>query len=242
MFLMPAIDLRGGNVVRLLRGDYNQETKYDKDPVGTARFFVDCGAEVIHVVDLDGAKDGQSHNFDIIKRIAESTDAVIECGGGIRNIETAARMIDCGVGRIVMGTKATDKDLVASMVKEFGVEKIVIGIDAVDGKVKTEGWLEDSGLSVIDLCAQVLDCGVRHVVYTDISRDGTLEGPNIESLKKVLEFNELQVVASGGVGNMDHIDALVSLGAENLFGIITGKAIYEGTIDLKTAVLKCKEA
>lgn len=236
MIILPAIDLRGGNVVRLLRGDYTKETIYAYDPLVIANEFISAGAEMLHIVDLDGARQGSLVNLEQIKRIYQQTQIRIELGGGLRSLSAIEMAIGSGTQRAIIGTKALDQALLRQMISTYGPETIVVGIDASNGIVKTDGWLTDSGISVEQACEQILDCGARHMIYTDISRDGTLEGPNIESLKKVLRFPELQVVASGGIGTLDDVKRIVDLHASNIFGIIIGKALYEGRVDLQDAI------
>lgn len=241
MIILPAIDLRGGNVVRLMRGDYAKETIYANDPLVIAKEFISKGAEMLHIVDLDGARQGSLVNLDQVKRIFQQTQIPIELGGGLRSLSAIEKAINCGTKRAIIGTKALDQDILRQMISTYGAESVVVGIDASQGIVKTEGWLKSSGLTVEKACEHILDCGARHLIYTDISRDGTLEGPNIKSLKKVLRFSELQVVASGGIGTLDDIKRIVEIQASNIFGIIIGKALYEGTVDLHEAITVTKQ-
>jgi phosphoribosylformimino-5-aminoimidazole carboxamide ribotide isomerase len=241
MIIIPAIDLRGGNVVRLLRGDYAQETMYAHDPQEIANKFFADGAQMLHIVDLDGARDGHSVNLGQVKKIFDATRKPIEFGGGLRSVSDVESALSSGAARAIIGTKALEADLLRRLIATYGAETIVVGIDAADGIVKTEGWLRDSGISVEHACEQILACGVSHIIYTDISRDGTLAGPNIASLKKVLQFTELQVVASGGIGTLDDLKRIAALQASNIFGIIIGKALYEGTVDLKEAINLIKQ-
>ena len=240
MIIIPAIDVRGGNVVRLLKGDYGRETQYSEDPVIVAqRWFLE-GAEMLHIVDLDGARSGSPANLEIIQKIAALVTVPVQMGGGIRNADTVADVIGSGLQRIVLGTKALDTSLVRDLVTCFGQEAIVVGVDAENGIVKTEGWRTDAGVSVEELCRRIIPCGVRNIVFTDISRDGMLTGPNITSLQKVLAFSQLNVIASGGIGSLEDIERLAALKAENLYGVIVGKALYEKrfTIAEANAVVK----
>ncbi|MBU1862571.1 MAG: 1-(5-phosphoribosyl)-5-[(5-phosphoribosylamino)methylideneamino]imidazole-4-carboxamide isomerase [Candidatus Omnitrophica bacterium] len=235
MILIPAIDIRNGNVVRLHQGNYEKETVYSSDPVAMAQQWVDEGAKMLHVVDLDGAREGLPYNIKAIENITRAVSIPIELGGGLRTVKSVRTVLDDGVRRAVIGTKALDETLIKRLIEEFGSEQIVVGIDVVHGTVKTDGWLQSSGLSIEAVCDRIINCGVLHVIFTDIVRDGTLKGPNIESLKRVLSFKELKVVASGGIGSLDDIRTIVSLRAPNLFGIIIGKALYEGKISLRDA-------
>jgi phosphoribosylformimino-5-aminoimidazole carboxamide ribotide isomerase len=241
MKILPAIDLRGGNVVRLLRGDYDQQTTYAHDPVAIALRWKKEGAEILHIVDLDGAREGISVNIEVVRRIAAETALPIQFGGGIRSVAAIKTVREAGVSRAVIGTKALEKPLLKEMIDTFGKESVVVGIDAVDGIVKTQGWLTSSGITVEHACEQIIECGVKHIVFTDISRDGTLAGPNIASLQKVLAFRELSVVASGGIGSLDDVKKICTLEDQNIFGIIIGKALYENTVDLAAAIAVTRE-
>jgi phosphoribosylformimino-5-aminoimidazole carboxamide ribotide isomerase len=235
MVIIPAIDIRGGNVVRLIRGDYNQETTYAFNPVEIAEKWVSQGAEMLHIVDLDGAREGFSVNIDSIKKIVETFSVPIQVGGGIRSLLTAKTMLETGVTRVIIGTKALDNELLNELIKEFGSDKIVVGIDAASGIVKTDGWIKNSGVQVEYLCEMIVRSGVRHIVFTDIACDGMMKGPNLKSLSAVLAFKELSVVASGGVSSLDDVTNICNLTYSNIFGIIIGKALYEGTIDIASA-------
>lgn len=238
MILIPAIDLRDGNVVRLLRGDYTQEKVYTNSPKAVAERWIDAGAEMIHMVDLDGARDGVPANLSVVTEVAKCAPCPVQFGGGLRTPEAVSATLAAGVSRVVIGTKGLDTDLLRVVLDEHGPEKIVVGLDAFNGSVKTEGWLKDSGYSVEDACERIVKAGIKHVVFTDIACDGTLQGPNIESLKKVLSFSELQVVASGGIGSLDDLRNIAALECPNVFGIIIGKALYEEVFTLPDAI-KC---
>jgi len=244
MILIPAIDIRDGKVVRLFRGDYAQEKVYSDDPVMMAKKWVQQGAQMIHVVDLDGAREGKPKNSTVIQSLVESVGVPIQMGGGMRSLEIIKQTLAMGVSRVVIGTKALDEKMVCSVLKEVSADQIVVGIDASEGMVRTEGWIKESGVQVETLCENIIRCGVKHIVFTDIKQDGTLSGPNIESLKRVLSFSELRVVASGGVGSIDHIRSIALLRAPNVYGVIIGKALYEETLALSealTLVHKLKE-
>jgi len=235
MILIPAIDIRDGKVVRLTQGDYRREKIYSDNQGIIAQKWIEQGAGMLHIVDLDGAREGRPVNYNTIKEIIKSVSVPVECGGGLRTTDSIEQYLQCGIARVVIGTKALDDELVKTLIHSFGNDKVVVGIDACDGKVKTEGWLKDSGLSVAEVCEKVIHAGVRQVIFTDITRDGTLQGPNIQSLKKVLAYSELTVVASGGVCTMDDIRGIAAIDAVNLYGIIIGKALYEGSLCLKEA-------
>lgn len=236
MIIIPAIDLRDGKVVRLIQGDYDREHIYSHDAVSYARRWESDGAQLIHIVDLDGARQGELVNTRIVEEIIDNVSIPLEFGGGVRSYETVRKLDKIGVKRIVIGTKAFDEDFLKRVITDFGAEKIVVGIDAADGIVKTDGWLTSSGMSVKDMCAYVEKCGVKHIIYTDIKKDGTLTGPNIESLQEVLDCSSLQVVNSGGIGTKKDIIAITTMENNRIFGIIVGKALYEGTLALKEAI------
>jgi phosphoribosylformimino-5-aminoimidazole carboxamide ribotide isomerase len=216
--------------VRLYKGDYGQVTKYSDDPVKTALTFKEAGASHIHIVDLDGAKTGKSENIEVIKRICKETGLSVQTGGGVRTIKRIRELAAANADRIILGTAAIkNPSLVEEAVKEFG-KKIVVGIDARNGFVSTDGWTDDSGKDAIETALFMQSLGVQSVVYTDISRDGTLKGPNLEALKEMIEKTDMNVVASGGIKDMEDIRKVKETGA---YGVITGKAIYEGKIHLK---------
>lgn len=230
MIIYPAIDILNGHCVRLYKGDYGKVTKYSDDPVKTALTFKEAGASHIHIVDLDGAKTGKSENIEVIKRICKETGLSVQTGGGVRTIKRIRELAAANADRIILGTAAIkNPSLVEEAVKEFG-KKIVVGIDARNGFVSTDGWTDDSGKDAIETALFMQSLGVQSVVYTDISRDGTLKGPNLEALKEMIEKTDMNVVASGGIKDMEDIRKVKETGA---YGVITGKAIYEGKIHLK---------
>ncbi|HPY99102.1 MAG TPA: 1-(5-phosphoribosyl)-5-[(5-phosphoribosylamino)methylideneamino]imidazole-4-carboxamide isomerase [Clostridia bacterium] len=230
MIIYPAIDILNGHCVRLYKGDYGKVTKYSDDPVKTALTFKEAGASHIHIVDLDGAKTGKSENIEVIKRICKETGLSVQTGGGVRTIKRIRELAAANADRIILGTAAIkNPSLVQEAVKEFG-KKIVVGIDARNGFVSTDGWTDDSGKDAIETALFMQSLGVQSVVYTDISRDGTLKGPNLEALKEMIEKTDMYVVASGGIKDMEDIRKVKETGA---YGVITGKAIYEGKIHLK---------
>jgi phosphoribosylformimino-5-aminoimidazole carboxamide ribotide isomerase len=236
VIVFPAIDILGGRAVRLAQGDYNRVTVYNEDPVDQARQFVMAGAEWIHVVDLDGARDGVPGNIDVIERIARETGARLEVGGGVRTLETMCRLTEAGVERVVIGTKlVTDPDFVRSAVRCCG-DAVVAGVDARDGMVCVEGWREGTASSAQVLVGELRDLGLRHLVYTDIARDGMQTGINAPAYVGVAVSAGFPVVASGGVSTLDDIRALRRLGSGVIEGVIAGRAIYEGAFTLEEAL------
>jgi len=234
MQIFPAIDIKDGKVVRLLRGDYDRVTRYEMTPVQAAADFRARGASCLHVVDLDGAKDGALSNFDAISRVAASTDLFVEVGGGIRDEKRIERYLSLGVGRVILGTAAVNNfAFLTEMVKKYG-DRIALGVDARDGKVAVGGWLTVTELDGLEFCRRARDAGVKTVIYTDIARDGALSGTNLELYRELVTIPELDIVASGGISALEEIRALRDMGAA---GAIVGKAIYSGTLEL-SAVLR----
>ena len=236
MQVYPAIDLRGGKCVRLHQGDFARETVYGDDPVARAVDFAESGAGWIHVVDLDAARTGEPENRAVVAAIAAAVDVPVQTGGGVRSVDAADALFRVGVERVVIGTAAlTDPDLVRTLAADH---RVAVGLDAKSGEVATDGWLVGSGRSVLDVARSFADVGVDAFVVTDISRDGTLEGPDIVGLSEVLDATSVDVIASGGVGGLDDLLALaaVEAGGRRLSGAIVGKAIYEGRVDLGDAV------
>ncbi|MBQ8765156.1 MAG: 1-(5-phosphoribosyl)-5-[Clostridia bacterium] len=233
MIIFPAIDLYDKKAVRLFKGDYNQMTVYSENPLEVAKGFKAAGAEYIHMVDLEGAKDGTTPNFDIVASVAKESGLKVEIGGGIRNEETVKKYIDAGVMRVILGTAAlNDRAFLESVCKKYG-DKIAVGADLKDGQVAVKGWLETSNVSGMDFLAQMESLGVKTVICTDISRDGAMRGTNRELYKELSEKFSMDIVASGGVSTIDDIKALREM---NLYGAIVGKAIYTGDIDLSEAI------
>lgn len=229
MILFPAIDIRDGKAVRLLKGEYDQETRYFDDPVDAARQWADGGAEYIHVVDLDGARTGEPVNLDRVEEIAAAVDCPIEVGGGIRDLRTAGRVLDSGAARVVVGTAAMrDREFLDSLLRERGGEKVVVGIDARGGQVSLAGWTESSGVDVADAAAELTRRGVERFLFTPIEVDGTMEGPNIPELIRVAGATTASVIASGGVGDLAHLADLALRAPANVEGVIVGKALFEG--------------
>lgn len=233
MKIFPAIDLRDGKVVRLLKGDYDQMTVYGDDPVDYAREFEAKGAEFLHVVDLDGAKDGDTPNFQVVKRLAAETGLKVEIGGGIRSEETIRRYIDAGVYRVILGTVAVkEPEFTTEMIKKYK-EKIAVGVDISGRYVAIHGWKEVSQMTVDDLFAKLTKDGVSCIICTDIAKDGAMEGTNQALYKELSEKYPVDIVASGGVSSMADVAALLDMG---VYGAIIGKAIYNGAIDLEKAI------
>jgi phosphoribosylformimino-5-aminoimidazole carboxamide ribotide isomerase len=238
MIVIPAIDLKNGSCVRLMQGRKSDVTVYSDDPVAVAREFASAGAEMIHVVDLDGAfSETDSPNRAVVKRILETVDVPIEFGGGVRSVATAQLLVNEGVTRIVLGTVAAEStDSLKGYVDRFSA-KICIGIDARDGRVMSRGWETTTPLEAVDLARTVASCGVERIIYTDIARDGTLVGPNVEQTLAVVRAANVRVTASGGVSSLDDIKRLRDADDSRLDSVIVGKALYEGKFKLEEAIL-----
>lgn len=233
MYIIPAIDLIDGKAVRLQKGDYNKVTVYSDSPADVAESFERDGAKLLHVVDLDGAKDGTTANFDTVKEIIRRTGLSVEIGGGVRNIERVKKYIDIGVDRVIIGTAAvTDPDFLKEAVSLYG-EKIVVGVDVNDGYVAIKGWLEVSEVSCNDFCEHLCELGVKTVICTDISKDGMMSGTNLELYRDLSRRFGMNIIASGGVSSLDDVRAL---GKMNIYGAILGKALYTGAVKLTDAV------
>ena len=238
MLIFPAIDLYGGKAVRLYKGDYNQMTVYGDNPCEFARSFIDSGATCLHIVDLEGARDGTTPNIESVKAIAAIPGLFTEIGGGIRNIETARAYIAAGVDRIILGTAAVkDEEFLKAALAEFG-DKVAVGIDIRDGFVSIKGWTESSGYEAFEFCEKMQSLGVKTVIVTDISKDGAMSGTNLELYRKLRERFTMNITASGGVSTLDDVAALAETG---VYGAIIGKAYYTGSISIARAieVAKC---
>lgn len=238
MILYPAIDLKGGRVVRLAQGKADKETVYADDAGIPARKFREAGAEWVHVVDLDGAFTGEQANTEAVEAILES-GLKVELGGGIRSIEVIRKWLKLGVQRVVIGTKAvTDPNFLHECLVTFSPDFIAVGIDAMEGKVAVKGWIEKVDLSAIEFGYSVQEIGAHTIIYTDISRDGMLTGPNFEAQEELLSELEIEVIASGGVSSLTDIERFREMQTRfpNLNGVITGKAIYDGNLDLSEAL------
>ena len=233
MLIFPAIDLYDGKAVRLYKGDYQNMTVYSDNPLSVALDFVAAGATCIHMVDLEGARDGTTPNLAIVRDIANKTPLFTEIGGGIRSMETVRAYLDAGVDRVILGTAAvTDPDFLKEALAEYG-ERIAVGVDIKDGKVAIHGWLETAEDDALTFCEKMQALGVRTIISTDISKDGAMMGANHELYRTLAEKFDLQIVASGGVSSLDDVKKLRAL---NLYGAIIGKAYYTGAIDLKEAI------
>ncbi len=233
MILFPAIDLYDGKAVRLLRGSYSDMTVYDSDPLNTAKKFEQCGATHIHIVDLEGARDGGTPNIATVRRIIGETSLICEIGGGIRDISTAERYIDAGASRVIFGTAAVmSPDLVPTAVERFG-DAVAVGVDIRDDMVAIKGWTEKSALGYREFCGKMRDAGVGTLICTDITKDGAMAGTNRELYRELCESFDINIIASGGVSSLDDLAALSSIG---LYGAIIGKAYYTGAVDLAAAV------
>ncbi|MFW6011776.1 MAG: 1-(5-phosphoribosyl)-5-[(5-phosphoribosylamino)methylideneamino]imidazole-4-carboxamide isomerase [Desulfosalsimonas sp.] len=237
MIVIPAIDIKGGRCVRLFQGEMDRETVFSDDPAAMAGRWVTEGAELIHVVDLDGAVEKRPRNLEAIQRIVEQADPVlVQVGGGIRDVDTMEMYVDLGVSRVVIGSAAIyDPEMVKTACKKFP-GRIVVGIDARNGKVAIEGWTKTTEIQAAKLGKQFEDAGVAAINFTDIERDGMQTGPNIEAIRNFARAVEVPVVASGGVSCLDDIRRLAELEPEGVAGIITGRALYEGSLDLKSAM------
>lgn len=236
MIILPAIDIKDGNCVRLFKGDFSTVEKVAADYMETAKDFEAAGASWIHMVDLDGAKEGRPVNQKIYKDVAANTSLKVEVGGGIRNLETIAEYLDSGVERVILGSAALkNPKLVQDAVKQFGSRHIAVGIDAKNGMVATEGWLEESDVDYITLTKEMMAVGVQYFIVTDIAKDGTLSGVNIDQLSALYQATEgmCSIIASGGVHTIEDIRKCKELG---LYGTICGKSIYKGTLDLRDAI------
>ncbi len=234
MFIIPAIDLKDGNCVRLLQGKKDAVTVYSRDPVATAKKWESCGAKILHVVDLDGAFTGHQKNIDIVLKIRKFVKMVIEVGGGIRDMATVEQLVDAGIERVILGTSAVeDSAFVVEACNRFP-GKILVGIDAKDGMVAVRGWEEVSAVGAKELARRVESAGVAGIVYTDISRDGMLTGPNVAAQQEMVKTVTVPVIASGGIATLGDVKDLLQV--RGLWGAITGKAIYSGSLDLKEAI------
>jgi phosphoribosylformimino-5-aminoimidazole carboxamide ribotide isomerase len=236
VILYPAIDIRGGQAVRLLQGDYERETTYDADPVDAARRWADEGAEFLHVVDLDGAKAGEPRNLDAIERIAAAVDCPIQVGGGLRDPQSVRALLDAGADRVVIGTAALrDPEFLDAMLEAHG-HRIVVSVDARAGQVALEGWTKAGEESVVDAVAALSERGAARFLCTAIEVDGTMEGPATDQLSEIAAATSSQVIASGGVGDLSHLESLARDAPANLEGAIVGRALYERKFTVAEAI------
>lgn len=236
----PAIDMKGGKCVRLYQGDYDQETIYGDSPFEMAKKFANEEATWIHLVDLDGAKDGEKIHANEVIRIANELPVKVQIGGGIRSKEDVSYYLDNGVSRVIIGSLAISQpELVAELIEEYGGDRIVIGLDAKDGMVATHGWLETSGKSAVEVGQYFASKGAKHVIFTDIATDGTLQGPNLKANKELAEATGLSIIVSGGISSLEDIGAVAELAKiSSVSGVITGKALYNNRFTLSDALQK----
>lgn len=240
MIIFPAIDMRGGKCVRLLKGDFAQETVFSDHPEEMAKKWQDQGAEFLHLVDLDGALKGKPQNLDAVKKILATVNIPVELGGGIRTMATIDEVLNLGVRRVILGSVAVrNPELVKEACAKYG-DRVVVGIDAKDGIVAVEGWGVSGNVKVIDLAKEMKKAGVKTIIYTDIARDGTLEGVNVEATAKLARESGVKIVASGGVKSIEDIKALKPYEKDGIEGVIVGKSIYMGTLDVKEAIAVAK--
>lgn len=237
MEIIPAIDLKNGRCVRLVKGDYNQETVYSEEPQKMAKYWQKQGAKILHLVDLDGAKDGKPVNLEVIKEIRSLLDIPIQLGGGIRSLEIIDYYLNSGVDRVILGTVALEEPaIVKKAVDKYGSEKIVVGVDAKEDKVAVKGWLEDSEKTVEELIDEMKGLGVKIFIYTDISKDGTLKGPDLKGLNKYNQIDGIELIASGGVSSYENLEELHKI---DIASVIVGKALY--TKDLNNDIRELNE-
>ena len=240
MEIIPAIDLLNGKCVRLNQGNYNQVTKFNSDPVKQAQIWESLGAKRLHLVDLDGAKTGEPINDLTIKEIKRSTTIPIQLGGGIRDIDRAKELLGIGIERIILGTIAIENPKLVQDLSEEYPKRIAVGIDAKKGMVATRGWLKQSEISSLELAKQLNDLELAAIISTDIATDGTLKGPNIQALREIADISINPIIASGGIGSLADLISLADFHNEGIEGIIVGRALYDGSIDLKEAILTLK--
>ena len=242
MLLIPAIDLRNGFCVRLLQGESDKETVYSNDPVAMAVTFEEAGAKRLHLVDLDGAFQGEGANTSSIRSILKNVSIPVQIGGGMRTEEDIDRMLDLGVSAVIVGTMAVKHpDVLEKLLKKYTDEQIILGIDARNRKVSVEGWKECTEIQDVEFALRWKNSGIKRVVFTDISRDGMLSGPNLAALREIAGHTGLKIVASGGISSIDDLEQLKTLEPNGVDQAISGKAIYEGKIDLKR-VFKCLQS
>lgn len=237
MIIFPAIDIRGGKCVRLIKGDFNQETVFSDRPEIMAKKWQDEGGKYLHLVDLDGALAGKSQNLATVEMILKTVDIPVELGGGIRTMENIETVLDMGVSRVILGSVAVkNPQLVKDACKKYGSERIVVGIDAKDGIVAVDGWGVSGNVEAKELAKKMALGGVKHIIYTDISRDGTLSGVNVQATAEIARYSGVKVVASGGVSSIEDIKLLKQYEADGIEGVIVGKSIYTGSLSLPEAL------
>ncbi len=240
MYFLPAIDILDGKAVRLKGGDYSKVTVYNENPVAQAQIFEEAGAEWIHVVDLDGARDGSPRNLEVVSNILNRTSLCIEVGGGIRSLDCARKILDTGANRVIFGTALVkDPDLAQAAIEEFGFDAVVAGIDARDGDVKVEGWVQESKISALELASKMAELGYAHLVYTDIARDGMQTGIAASAYVEMYQAFKNPVIASGGISRIEDIVELSKI-SDAIEGVIAGRAIYEQAFSVAEGVAACK--
>lgn len=241
MIIFPAIDIKEGNVVRLSQGKFDEITEYSGDPVAMAKLWEEKGAQWLHVVDLDGAQSGRMQNVETILKIAQSAHIPIQVGGGIRAHEDIKKLIDGKVARVILGTKVIeDRAFLKAVLKRWD-DKIAVSLDCANGLVAQRGWTSTSNIKATDFVKDLEAAGVKCLIYTDIARDGMLSGPNLDGLTEIASTTSIPVIASGGISNIDDIRRLINLQEKGIIGAITGRAIYEGKLDLKEALALCSQ-
>lgn len=236
MQIYPAVDIKNGKCVRLKQGNFDAVTVYEQNPVIAAKKWIEKGATYLHIVDLDGAKEGISENEQIIAEIAKLSNVPVQTGGGVRSLKDIERKLQKGVSRVILGTVAVRQpELVKQAVEKFGSDKIVVGIDAKEGYVAIAGWEEMSNVSALDLCLKMKEYGVKTIIYTDIAKDGMMSGINLEATKELIEKTGMHIIASGGISNMADLENVQKI---NAHGVIIGKALYQQTLDLEQVIKK----
>lgn len=243
--VFPAVDILEGKCVRLLKGDYNFISTYYDDPLEPALMWEEAGSEWLHIIDLDGAKSGLPVNIGLIKSIVEKTDLKIQIGGGIRSLETARTYIEAGVTRVIIGSKALSHPKFAGeLIRELGKDKVVVSVDGKDNKALSEGWLEDSGKTLIEITQELVTQGVENFIFTDTDKDGTLMGPNLEMALTLAEITPKGLITAGGIGKKEHVLEIAAKADKGLIGAVIGRALYTGEINLKDLLdkLSTKEA
>ncbi len=236
MQIYPAVDIKNGKCVRLKQGNFDDVTIYEQDPVKAAKNWIEKGATYLHIVDLDGAKQGDSQNEQIIADIVKLSDVPVQTGGGVRSLEDIERKLSKGVARVILGTVAVKQpEIVKQAVQKFGADKIVVGIDAKNGNVAIAGWEEVSNVSALELCLKMKEYGVKTIIYTDIAKDGMMSGVNVSSTKELVEKTGMDIIASGGISNMQDLQNVQDIKAQ---GVIVGKALYQGALELAEIIKK----
>lgn len=237
MQIIPAIDLLGGNCVRLHQGDYDQVTRFSDDPVSQAKSWQEQGAQRLHLVDLDGARSGEPVNDEVIRAVTAALSIPVQLGGGIRSAERAEELLSCGLERVILGTVALEQPELVVELAGRHPSRIIVGIDALHGKVATRGWLDNSDTEATTLAARFSESAIAAIISTDISTDGTLAGPNLDALREMANASSVPVIASGGVGCMADLLALLALEPLGVEGVIVGRALYDGRVDLREALM-----